>query len=334
MAKQRILSGMRPTGDLHIGHWLGVLQKWVDYQDTYDCYYMVADWHALMSEYKQTDVIEKAILSNLADWLAAGLDPQKSTLFLQSDVPEHTELQAILATITPIPWLERCPTYKEQLQALKEKDIFTYAFLGYPVLQTADIALYKADVVPVGKDQLPHLELGREIIRRFHHIFDCDIFPEPEAVLNKQSQKILGLDRRKMSKSYDNHIALGASTENLEKRIVKMVTDEKRVKLTDPGHPLECNVYSYYEIFAPEQTDAVREWCEGASKGCMQCKKDLSVIVDASLAPLRDKRNELMTRPDDLKDILREGALKARAVAQETMDDVRRVLKMGSRYGL
>jgi tryptophanyl-tRNA synthetase len=295
---------------------------------------MIADWHALMSEYKSPRKIQKAILSNLADWLAAGLNPEKSTIFLQSDVPEHTELHAILSTITPIPWLERCPTYKEQLQELKEKDVFTYAFLGYPVLQTADIALYQADAVPVGKDQIPHLELGREIIRRFHHLFDCDIFPEPEALLDSQAHKILGLDRRKMSKSYNNYIEISAEEDVLFKKVGKMLTDQSRIRLNDIGHPDICNVYSYYEIFAQEQTVDVREWCEGAHKGCSDCKKNLAAIINDTLAPIRTKKNALMKNPKELYALLKEGAKKARVVAGETMEQVRKAIQIGVKDGL
>ena len=324
--KKRILSGMRPTGDLHIGHWLGVLQNWVSYQKTHECFFMIADWHALMSEYKETSLIKQAIQSNLADWLAVGIDPQQAVVFLQSDVPEHLELSFILSSLTPVSWLERCPTYKEQLQEIKDKDISTHAFLGYPVLQSADIALYKADEVPVGKDQLPHLELAREVIRRFHYIFACDVFPEPKPILSQNGHKVLGVDRRKMSKSYHNDIAIGSSPKHLLTRVKKMITDKLRIRLSDPGHPDQCNVFAYYKIFSPEKVDGVREWCERAKKGCMDCKINLTEVMEEQLEPIRNRRNDWLKRPDDLQDILKEGALKARLQAQETMIEVRRIL--------
>ncbi|OED36560.1 tryptophan--tRNA ligase [PVC group bacterium (ex Bugula neritina AB1)] len=324
--KKRILSGMRPTGDLHIGHLFGVLENWVNFQQTHDCFFMVADWHALMGEYKRSSAISKAIESNIADWLAAGIDPEKASIFVQSDVPEHLELYALFSTLTPIPWLERCPTYKEQLQELKDKDIFTHAFLGYPVLQAADIALYRAHQVPVGKDQLPHLELTREIVRRFHHIFDCDIFPEPEPILDNQRNKILGIDRRKMSKSYNNHIGLGSPKEELSSKVKQMVTDPKRLRLKDPGHPDDCNVFTYYSFFEPSQEAEVKEWCEKAQKGCSECKSILSDHMNEKLEPWREKRKYFLDRPDDLKDILQAGASSARIQAQETLSQVRDVV--------
>lgn len=332
--KMRILSGMRPTGDLHIGHWLGVLKNWVSYQETHECFFMIADWHALMSEYKNPSGITRAVQSNLADWLAVGLDPEKAAIFVQSDVPEHLELHTIFSTLTPIPWLKRCPTYKEQLQELKDKDIFTYAFLGYPVLQTADIALYKAHEVPVGKDQLPHLELAREIIRRFHHLLDCEIFPEPEAILSKNTPKVLGIDKRKMSKSYNNHISLGLSEKDLASKVKQMITDETRIRLSDPGHPDVCNVFDYYSIFATHEQPVVREWCEGSTKGCMDCKKHLVSLMNAQLAPIREKREKLLQDTDYLQEILNEGARKARHQAQETIQDVRDALSWRPSRGL
>jgi tryptophanyl-tRNA synthetase len=242
--KKRILSGMRPTGPMHIGHLLGALENWKRMQEEYGCFFMVADWHALMSEYATPGNIKKFTLENVNDWLCFGIDPAKSVIFRQSDVPEHLELDMILSCITPLPWLERCPTYKEQLREVKGRDLTTYGFLGYPVLQAADILLYKADAVPVGADQLPHLELTREIARRFHDIAKENIFPEPKPLLT-ESPKILGLDNRKMSKSYNNFIALSDGKEEIKKKVMSMITDPKKIKLGDPGRPDICNVYSF-----------------------------------------------------------------------------------------
>ncbi|MBI4712444.1 MAG: tryptophan--tRNA ligase [Planctomycetes bacterium] len=258
--KPRILSGMRPTGRLHLGHLVGALENWVALQKDYDCFYMVADWHALMSEYQDPSNIRQYSIDNVTDWLACGIDPAKSVVFIQSDVPEHTELHLVLSAITPLGWLERCPTYKEALEELKHKDITTYAFLGYPVLQAADILIYKANAVPVGEDQLPHLELTREIARRFNYLYcnsrnKAPLFPEPDAKLTR-FPRLLGLDRRKMSKSYENAINLSDSTDEIKKKVQTMFTDPQRIKKTDPGHPSECNVYAYYKVFNPARTEA------------------------------------------------------------------------------
>ncbi len=325
MSKKIILSGMRSTGPLHIGHLFGVLKNWVKFQDKYECLFMIADWHALMSEYKDVKKIRNYTIECAADWIASGIDPKKSTIFVQSHVPEHLELNTILSVITPIPWLERCPTYKEQLQELKDKDIFTYAFLGYPVLQAADILLYKANAVPIGQDQLPHLELTREILRRFHFIFNCGIFPEPEAILN-ESSKILGTDRRKMSKSYNNFIALSEEPDSIRKKILSMITDESRIKKSDPGHPDICNVFSYYKIFAPEMENQIRYDCENAIIGCVENKKRLAEKVIDYLAPIREKKLGLMNHKDDLMDMLYDGAKNARKRAKETIAEVKEIM--------
>ncbi|MBU1727572.1 MAG: tryptophan--tRNA ligase, partial [Candidatus Omnitrophica bacterium] len=273
--RKRILSGMRPTGKLHLGHLVGALDSWVKLQDEYDCFFMVADWHALMSEYENTAVLSESIIDNVVDWLAAGIDPQKAVLFVQSKVSAHLDLFMMFSCLTPLGLLERCPTYKEQMREIKTRDLHTYGFLGYPVLQAADILVYKAEKVPVGDDQLPHLELTREIARRFNGLYKKEIFPYPDAILTK-FPRLLGLDARKMSKSYNNTINLSDSEETLKQKVSSMFTDPKRIKLNDKGHPDTCNVFSYYCVFVPESKDEARNWCENANIGCTECKKLLA----------------------------------------------------------
>ncbi len=330
MSKQRILSGMRPTGRLHIGHLFGALSNWAALQDEYDCFYMIADWHALMSEWKNPGPIRHNTLDNVADWIACGLDPDRSTIFVQSDVPQHCELHLILSTITPVSWLERCPTYKEQLQALSEKDVRNYAFLGYPVLQASDILIYKATTVPVGEDQVAHLELTREIVRRFNSTYG-EVFPEPKPKLTK-SARVLGLDGRKMSKSYDNAIDLADTPEDTETKVKSMFTDPQRQRLKDPGRPEICNVHSYYQVFAPELVRTVAEECRTASRGCTDCKAALAGIVNGYLSGMREKRREILAAPDTLHDILKAGAGHAAETANETLVDVRRALEWKERW--
>jgi len=327
MAKQRILSGMRPTGPLHIGHLVGALLNWRDLQDDYECYYMIADWHALMSEYAGPGDIPDNAIDNVADWLACGIDPEKSTIFVQSDVPEHTELHMILSCITPLPWLERVPTYKQQLQEIKDKDLTNYAFLGYPVLQASDILIYKASVVPVGEDQVAHLELTREIARRFNNMYG-EVFPEPQPKLTKAA-RLLGLDRRKMSKSYDNFISLGEAPEQTTKKVLSMFTDPQRQRRTDPGRPEICNIHDYYRVFAPDRAEAVADGCRKAEIGCVDCKKELAERLNQHLEPIRAKRNELLAHPGTIEDILTEGCKKARRVAAATLNEARQAMGIG-----
>jgi tryptophanyl-tRNA synthetase len=315
---------MRPTGKLHLGHLTGALTNWVKMQDEYDCFYMVADWHALMSEYEDPKGMRENSIEMVKDFIAAGLDPDKCTIFIQSHVPEHLELYMVFSDITPLGWVERCPTYKEQLREIVGRDLTTYGFLGYPVLQAADIAVYRANAVPVGVDQLPHLELTREIIRRFNTIYKEEVFPEPEPILTK-TPKLLGLDNRKMSKSYGNFIALSDPSADIEKKVAQMITDPQRVRLTDKGHPEICNVFSYYSIFSA--TDAqvkVRDWCEGAKTGCTECKKNLAKILAKHLEPVREKRAALTDKR--VEEVLRAGAVKARKAASATMDSVKRLV--------
>ena len=325
MVKNRILSGMRPTGKMHLGHLLGALDNWVKLQDTHECFFMIADWHAFMSEYESPAVISESILEVLLDWLAVGIDPKKSVIFIQSRIPQHLDLYMILSCLTPLGWLERCPTYKEQLRQLKDRHIKTYGFLGYPVLQAADILIYKANKVPVGEDQLPHLELTREIARRFNSLYKKEVFPDPEALLTK-SPRLLGLDNRKMSKSFDNTVNLSDKPEIVRKKIKNMVTDPKRIKLADPGHPDECNVFSYYKAFLHNSQKQVYDWCVNAKKGCTECKNILADGIIEKLNPLQEKRECLQTDTKRLHKILDEGCLRASCVVDKTLKEVKKLI--------
>jgi tryptophanyl-tRNA synthetase len=322
MARPRILSGMRPTGRLHIGHFFGALQNWVALQDSYECFYMVADWHAVMSEYKDTSSIVEYSYDNVADWLACGIDPEKSTVFIQSQVPEHAELHLILSAYTPLSWLERVPTYKEAVQELKAKEIENYAFLGYPVLQAADILLYRANAVPVGEDQLPHLELCREIVRRFNHVAGQEILVEPQAKLTPAA-RLLGVDRRKMSKSYNNAINLSDEPDAVKKKAQSMITDESRIKRSDPGHPDVCNVFSYHRLFNPERVESIRAECASAKIGCVECKQENAAKLAEFLKPMQEKRADVLKNPKRLRDIVEAGNARARREARATLDRVR-----------
>lgn len=323
---KRLLSGMRPTGLLHIGHLLGALNNWVGLQNRYDCYFMAADWHALMSEYANSGSLKDYIYNMVADWISCGIDPKKSTIFLQSDVKEHLELHMILSNIVPLSWLERCPTYKEQLREIKGNDLTTYSFLGYPVLQAADILLYKAAVVPIGMDQLPHIELTREILRKFNNMYK-EVFQEPEGLLTKVP-KLLGIDNRKMSKSYQNFIALGDEPDVIQKKIASMITDQSRIKISDKGHPNICNVFSYYSIFQSEICAELKEACNNAIKGCTECKKCLAEIIIEFLKPYREKRKILLEDKAQIDKILEDGKRKASAVASETMQEVLKAMSL------
>ncbi len=325
MTKQRILSGMRPTGKLHLGHLAGALDNWVKLQNTYECFFMVADWHALMSEYDDTSKIQDNIIDNVADWLSVGIDPDISTIFIQSCVKEHLELCMIFSCIVPLSWLERIPTYKEQLKEIKNRDIHTYGFLGYPVLQAADILVYNADAVPVGLDQLPHLELTREISRRFNHIYKKQVFKEPQDILT-QTPKLLGIDGRKMSKSYDNTINLSDSSDTIKHKVLEMITDPARIHKTDPGHPQRCNVHSYYEVFFPDYALTVSNYCKEALVGCRECKEDLAKRLNDLLKPTREKRKELLSDRKLLEKIIEKGNKKAQEAAGQVMKKIREVV--------
>ncbi len=323
--KKTVFSAMRPTGKLHLGHLVGALHNWLLLQKEHKCIFGIVDWHALMGEYEQSLEIKDNVIEMAADWIACGIDPEKSIIFVQSQVPEHLELQMMFSCITPLGWLERNPTYKEQLREIKTRDLQTYGFLGYPVLQAADILLYKANAVPIGEDQLPHLELTREISRRFNHIFKKEIFEDCEAILT-ETPRLLGLDGRKMSKSYNNAINLSDTPEQIASKSKVMITDTKRIKLTDKGHPEECNVYSYYNVFAPQQTKDVYQWCSKAEKGCSDCKKILSQEITEQLKEIREKRAKLIEDKNKIRDILEAGKQKARQIAQKTLEEVRGVV--------
>lgn len=325
----RVFSGMRPTGKLHLGHMAGALTNWVDLQERAECYYSIADWHALMSDYADPGRLRDNTREILLDWLAVGLDPKKCVIFVQSQVREHVELHMAFSLITPLGWLERNPTYKEQILNLQNKDLSNYAFLGYPVLQASDILLYKAHKVPVGEDQSAHLELSREIARRFNHFYGQggEIFPEPETILTP-TPKIPGTDGRKMSKSYGNAIDIADDTGVVDKKIRTMKTDPARERRTDPGEPTKCPVWDLHRFFNPDkaQMEELAQGCRTAGIGCIDCKKALIAHVSEYMAPIHARRREFEGQDDVLMDILKDGAERARAVAAATMDEVYGVL--------
>jgi len=316
---------MRPTGKLHLGNLHGALTNWKRLQEEYECFFFVADWHALTSEYQETNFIKEFIREMLIDWLSVGLDPNKSTLFIQSKLPEHAELHLIFSMITPIPWLERNPTYKEQIKELVEKDLNTYGFLGYPVLQAADILIYKANFVPVGVDQLPHVEITREIARRFNYLYK-EVFPIPEPILTEMP-KILGIDGRKMSKSYHNAIYLSDPPKVIREKTAQMFTDKSRLRKTDPGHPDICNVFSFHKLYTlPEKVNQIEEDCKKAIIGCVECKKLLAENLINGLAPIQEKRSYYQEHLEELKDIIDAGIKKARSVATTTLEKAKEAI--------
>jgi tryptophanyl-tRNA synthetase len=313
---------MRPTGQLHLGHLAGALTNWVKLQEGYDCFYSIVDWHALMSDYADSSKIESNCIEVLLDWLSSGLDPEKCVIFVQSHVPQHAELHLALSMITPLGWLQRCPTYKEQILNIQNKDLSNYAFLGYPVLMAADILLYKAGIVPVGEDQSAHLEIAREMVRRFNGFFG-EVLIEPQIMLTP-TPKVPGTDGKKMSKSYGNSINLADRPEDVWNKLRTMVTDPAREKRTDPGDPEKCPVWDIHKVFNDNDAEKqeIAEGCRTAGIGCVDCKKKLKVHVERVMDPIREKRAYYEKTPGLLKDILREGAVKAREVAQKTMDEV------------
>lgn len=389
---RRVLSGMRPTGQLHLGHYHGVLKNWVDLQQQYKCYFFVADWHALTTHYEDPSIIGDSTWDMVIDWLAAGVDHGLAELFIQSSIPEHAELHLLLSMITPLGWLERVPSYKDQQEKLKEKDLATYGFLGYPLLQSADILMYKSGLVPVGADQVAHVELTREVARRFNHLYgrepdfeekaeaaikkmgkknakmfiklrnsyqqDGDqealgvaralleaqqnitvgdkerlygyldgsgrvVLPEPQALLTKSS-KMPGLDGQKMSKSYNNTIALRDKPDDVEKKLRTMPTDPARVRRTDPGDPAKCPVWQFHEVYSNESVcDWVQQGCRSASIGCLDCKQPIVEAVLTELKPIQERAQEYTEQPDLVRSIISEGNEKARDVAKETLEDVK-----------
>jgi len=319
---------MRPTGRLHLGHLVGALKNWTTLQDKYECFYFVADWHALTSEYANTGPIAGYALDNVADWLAAGIDPTRSTVFIQSLVPEHAELYLLLSMVIPIPWLERVPTYKEQQEQLSEKDLSTLGFLGYPLLQTADVAMYDARFVPVGDDQVPHLELSREVVRRFSQFYG-DVLVEPQPLLTAVS-RLPGLDNRKMSKSYGNTIDLADTAEAVVKKVRQMYTDPKRVRADIPGTVEGNPVFMYHDTFNADvaEVDDLKTRYRAGQVGDVEVKTKLAKAMNAVLEPMRARRAELLARPDDLRDIVVDGSRRARTIAQATMERVRDAVKL------
>jgi tryptophanyl-tRNA synthetase len=331
----RVLSGMRPTGKLHLGHYVGALSNWVKLQHQYDCYYFIADWHALTTDYADTSRVKQSIVEIAVDWLAAGLDPERCTLFIQSHVPQHAELHLLFSMITPLGWLERVPTYKEQRDNIQDKDLGMYGFLGYPVLQAADILIYKGNYVPVGEDQVVHVELTREIARRFNHFYSLQgkpVLPEPQALLTP-SPKLPGTDGRKMSKSYNNAILLSDSEAVIRQKLKPMVTDPRRVRRTDPGNPDDCPVGSLHKIFSDQQTmHNVVAGCTTAGIGCIECKGWAADSIVKTLAPMRERREKFEQNPKLAWDIVEAGSARARKVAEATMQDVREAMKFSQEY--
>ncbi len=329
MEKQRIVSGMRPTGSLHLGHYLGVLKNWVELQDEYRCLYFVADWHALTSEYKDPSIIEQSTEDIVLTWLGVGIDPDKALIFRQSDIKAHAEFFLLLSMITPLSWLERNPTYKELKEELKEKDLSTYGFLGYPVLQAADIVIYHADKVPIGEDQLPHLELTREIVRRFNYLYGEGQLKEPKEILTT-APRVPGLDGRKMSKSYNNAVYIYETPESLKEKVMQMLTDIKRMRKKDPGEPNDCNLYPFHEFFTDEdKRQEIQSGCRDASWGCVECKRLLIKNLEIEFTPVWEKIEYYSGHKSLVQNILHEGGSRAKALAAITMENVREAMRIG-----
>ncbi|MCX8031606.1 MAG: tryptophan--tRNA ligase [Thermodesulfovibrionales bacterium] len=329
MVKEIVLSGMQPSGKLHLGNLVGALRNWVNLQDKYECYYFIADWHALTTGYTNPDIIKENCKDLLINFIAAGLNPNTSTIFIQSMVPQHAELHLLLSMITPLGWLERVPTFKEKQEELAGRDISTYGFLGYPLLQTADIIIYRAKYVPVGIDQVPHLEISREIARRFNYLYK-DFFPEPEALLT-EFPKVPGVDGRKMSKSYDNAIYLSDPPEIVEKKIKTMMTDPARKRRTDKGNPELSPVFQLHKIFSSlQEIESISKGCKTAEIGCLDCKAVLLKNIFSALEPIWQRRSSLIEKPQELYEIALLGSKKASEKAEETLEVVREL--MGLRY--
>lgn len=327
MSNNRIVSGMRPTGKLHLGHYHGVLSNWLELQRNFECFFFAADWHSLTTEYANTDGIKDSINEMVLDWLAFGIDPEQSVIFEQSRVPQHAELNLILGMITPVSWLERNPTYKEMQENLTTKDLSTFGFLGYPVLMASDIIVYKASRVPVGQDQIPHLEITREIARRFNYLYG-EVFPEPAALLT-ETPKVLGTDGRKMSKSYGNAIFLSDDAEETRKKVMSYVTDTQRPFKKDPGEPDRCVAFTLHSLYVDEaKREEIVAGCRGAQLGCVDCKKILAQAMVDTLAPLRARRVELAEKPGLVSEVLAEGSRKAEVVARQTMEEARAALRV------
>jgi tryptophanyl-tRNA synthetase len=319
---------MRPTGRLHMGHLVGALQNWDQLQAQYECFYFVADWHALTSHYAETSEIVANAIDNVADWIGAGVDPERSTLFVQSMVPEHAELYLLLQMVTPIPWLERVPTYKEQIEQIAERDLSSIGFLGYPLLQTADVVIYDANFVPVGDDQVPHLELSREVVRRFNNIYG-EVFVEPQPLLTP-TPRLPGLDNRKMSKSYNNTIDLSDDAETVKRKIRSMYTDPKRVRADIPGTVEGNPVFIYHDAFNPnrEEVEDLKARYREGKVGDVEVKTKLAAAINTMLEPIRERRAAAVAQPNYIRDVVVEGSRKAQALARETMERVRSAVKL------
>ena len=331
--KQKIMSGMRPTGKLHLGHYLGVIDNWVKLQDEYDCYFSVADWHALTTKYDKTESMKDDILNVVMDWLACGIDPEKATIYVQSLVPETAELHIYLSMITPQNWVERDPTLKDMAKILKSKEgmasQINYGLMGYPVLMTADILTFNADCVPVGIDQVAHVELSRDIVRRFNHIYNTDFFVEPQPKLNNCSL-ICGLDGNKMGKSFNNDIKISDTAEITAKKVMSAITDRSRMRKDDPGHPSDCEVaFKYWTIFGNEtEVQTVKCECEKGLRGCADCKRQLGAKINDRLASIREKRRYYEEHPQEVERIIKEGSERARKEAQKVLAEVRKIVRM------
>jgi tryptophanyl-tRNA synthetase len=326
-SSQYVLSGLRPTGRVHLGNYFGAVKNWVELQDRYPCFFFVADWHALTSDYADPSNVHQSTFDAVADWLSAGLDPARCGIFLQSEVKAHAELHLLLSMVTPLPWLERVPTFKDQQQQLEEKDLNTYGFLGYPLLQTADIIVYRAGWVPVGEDQASHLELSREIVRRFNNFYG-PVFPEPQPLFTA-TPKVPGLDGRKMSKSYGNAIYLSDTTEEITAKVKPMVTDPARKRRSDPGNPDICPVFDLHRIFTPEgPREQCATGCRTAAIGCLDCKGVLLQHMLPPLAQIRERRQRYVDKPAEIVEILHEGSKRARKIAVATMTEVRDAIKL------
>ena len=331
--KQKIMSGMRPTGKLHLGHYLGVIDNWVKLQEEYDCYFSVADWHALTTKYDKTETMQEDVLNVVMDWLACGIDPNKATIYVQSLVPETAELHIYLSMITPQNWVERDPTLKDMAKILKSKEgmasQINYGLMGYPVLMTADILTFNADCVPVGIDQVAHVELTRDIARRFNHVYNTDVFVEPQPKLNNCSL-ICGLDGNKMGKSFNNDIKISDSAEITAKKVMSAITDRSRMRKDDPGHPDECEVaFKYWTIFGEEsEIETVKCECEKGLRGCADCKRQLGAKINQRLAEIRERRRYYEEHPEEVKRIIKEGSERARVEAQKVLAEVRKLIRM------
>ena len=336
MSKNLIVSGMRSTGKLHLGHYLGVLTNWINLQNDFDCYYFVADWHALTTKFDKTDELRADVENVVLDWVASGIDPEKSTIYLQSLVPEIAQIHIYLSMVTPQNWVERDPTLKDMVKILrgdneteeKPSNICSYGLIGYPVLMTADILTMNADYVPVGSDQLAHLEISRDIARRFNNIYGIELFKEPKPKLT-QVPLFKGIDGQKMGKSFHNDIKISDTEEETAKRIMSGITDRSRIRKSDPGHPDECEViFDYYKVFAPDKVETVAQECINALRGCADCKRELCTIVNNYFKEIREKRLELQSKPKLVREIILDGSERARTRAKEVLKQVKDAVKM------